>query len=196
MSGVAIVTGGSSKIGTSIISRLEKAYKVFNPSSAECDLRREWKIQEYSKLVPVPDVLVCCAGGNKTVNNMRPKRDDCLGMDHSDLLEIFERNMFSVINTCRVFVPRMDSGSVIFIGSNIVGHPRENGEIAMYSMAKAAVHEYTLHLARAFPNLNVNCVAPDGDAEENETAKLVSFLAESKITGQIIRLNDGCPWVN
>lgn len=194
----AWVTGSTSDIGRSICSSLqEKGYVIVRGDSTNCDLRNEQSARSFvENLQEIPRVVVCCAGGNKTKTKRRPANDNCIHMSQEDLLEIFNKNMFTVLNTCRAIIPKMQSGKIILIGSNIVGHPRKNGEIAMYAMAKAAVHEYTLHLARALPRLKINCVAPDGTTTPEEVAKAVCYFSESEATGQILRLHTGVPWVN
>jgi 3-oxoacyl-[acyl-carrier protein] reductase len=111
------------------------------------------------------------------------------------------------------------SGRIITIGSIAGTSGRDDGVI--YSVAKAAVHEYTRCLAVQLRehNIPVNCVAPGGTVtnrflviheiekaklvEEgtlnrygrpHEVASVVAFLAEEAgrfISGQVIRVDGG-----
>jgi 3-oxoacyl-[acyl-carrier protein] reductase len=174
------------------------------------------------------DILVCCAGGDIGAGGTavgrggRPEADDCLNISLDDVRSVLDRNLLGTILCCREVAPEMmarKSGRIITIGSIAGCSGRADG--AMYSVAKAAVHEYTRCLAvqmRPY-NVPVNCVAPGGTVTErflrihkidqsrmvtdgtlerygrpHEIASVVGFLctpAAAFISGQVLRVDGG-----
>jgi 3-oxoacyl-[acyl-carrier protein] reductase len=174
------------------------------------------------------DLLVCCAGGDIGAGGTgvgkggRPENDDCLNISLADLKSVLDRNLLSAVLCCREVAPEMmerKSGRIVTIGSIAGCYGRSSGSI--YSVAKAAVHEYTRCLAeqlRPF-NIPVNCVAPGGTVTErflrinpiddtrlveagtlvrygrpHEIAGVVAFLClpeSAFISGQVLRVDGG-----
>jgi NAD(P)-dependent dehydrogenase (short-subunit alcohol dehydrogenase family) len=85
------------------------------------------------------------------------------------------------------------SSNIVIVGSAVVSKPRFGGDVAIYSCAKAAIHEYTIHLANQMNTLHanqkikVNCIATDGK-KLSEINKAIKSVIESEVNGQIIRL--------
>jgi 3-oxoacyl-[acyl-carrier protein] reductase len=162
------------------------------------------------------------AGGTSVGRGGRPSPDDAVGIPLADIKAVLDRNLLSTILCCREAAPEMmarKSGRIITVGSIAGCFGRDDGVI--YSVAKAAVHEYTRCLAvqlRPF-NVPVNCVAPGGTVTErflvihdieqdklvqegtlvrygrpHELASVVAFLAGEEgrfISGQVIRVDGG-----
>jgi 3-oxoacyl-[acyl-carrier protein] reductase len=174
------------------------------------------------------DILVTNAGGDIGAGGTgvgrggRPNPDECIGIPLADIRAVMDRNLLSCILCCREVAPDMmahKQGRIITIGSIAGTFGRDDG--AIYSVAKAAVHEYTRCLALQLRpyNIPVNCVAPGGtvtnrflvihDIEEDklieegtlvrygrprEIADVVAFLASEAgrfISGQVIRVDGG-----
>jgi 3-oxoacyl-[acyl-carrier protein] reductase len=174
------------------------------------------------------DILVNNAGGDIGAQGVtgpgagKPDNNDAVHISLEDLHTVLARNLMTCILVCREVAPEMmarKSGWIVNIGSiaGLAGNQRE----AIYSSAKAAVHEYSRCLADLLRpyNVHVNVVAPgltltprfvasrpvdesravtDGTLDRygwpSEVARAVAFLVtddSSYITGQVLRVDGG-----
>jgi 3-oxoacyl-[acyl-carrier protein] reductase len=174
------------------------------------------------------DILVNCAGGDigaqgPTGDNAgKPFQNDAVHVSLADIRAVLDRNLMTCILCCRAVAPEMmahKSGWIVNIGS--IAGLAGNETQAIYSTAKAAVHEYSRCLASLMRpyNVYVNVVAPgpivtprflasrptDEDKKvtggtlerygwPEEVARAVEFLVtadSSYITGQVLRVDGG-----
>jgi 3-oxoacyl-[acyl-carrier protein] reductase len=115
------------------------------------------------------DILVNCAGGDigsqgtMGENAGKPVGNDAINISVQDIRTVLDRNLMTCILTCREVASEMierKAGAIVNIGSiaGLAGHVTG----AIYSTAKAAVHEYTRCLAEQLKpyDVRVNAIAP------------------------------------
>jgi NAD(P)-dependent dehydrogenase (short-subunit alcohol dehydrogenase family) len=208
----AIVTGAMSPLGKEVVKKLSENFNVLMTGTtpienqnyfkadltkpAEVEALTQWALEKGKTI----DCLVCCAGGNMH-RGEKIKSDDAISLDMQDLLTQFNRNVVTATNCVHYIVPHMlrqKYGRICFVGSHVVGTPRPNGFLTSYGVAKAALHEFTAHLAHqlAGSGVYVNCVAPGGisgrdtDVTQAEVVHWIDAFCSplSKTNGQVLRL--------
>jgi 3-oxoacyl-[acyl-carrier protein] reductase len=174
------------------------------------------------------DILVNCAGGDIGAAGVtghmggKPEGNTAIDIGLDDIRMVLDRNLMTCILCCREVAPAMRErreGWIVNIGS--IAGLKGNETQAIYSTAKAAVHEYTRCLAALLRpyNVHVNAVAPGStvtprfvasrpvDEERmvkegtltrygwpEEIARAVGFLVSeggSYISGQVLRVDGG-----
>ena len=174
------------------------------------------------------DILVNCAGGDvgsqgaMGENAGKPLSNDAVFIALEDVRTVLDRNIITCILCCREAAPEMiarRAGWIVNIGS--IGGLSGHAQGAIYSSAKAAVHEYTRCLAAQLrpDNVYANVIAPGliitprieasrpidkakkltgGTLERYgwpiEIARAVEFLVtqdSSYVTGQVLRVDGG-----
>lgn len=207
-----LLAGSTSFLGRGIIERLSGKFNILETSKRKVDSdsyfsadltieenaidMMKWALYKFDRI----NYFICCVGGNRIYPNI----DDSFNMNSSDVVKLFEKNVLAAINCCKHLVPHMIEngyGRICLIGSDMVGKPQHNGYSTSYIIAKAALHEYTIHLSNQLKDYDicVNCVSPcgingssnnrrDTDVELDEVVDCIDHAFESNITGKVFRV--------
>jgi len=97
---VAVVTGASGGIGSSIVKGLKSNnYHVHEVTSSNCDVRDNSQIQKFLESIPNVDVLVNCAG----VSHLGYFES----ITEDDIRHCFDINVIGTFNFCKAVLPKM-----------------------------------------------------------------------------------------
>lgn len=168
---VALVTGGASGIGRSVVQKFteagasaiildadqkrsqEVAASVPGSTSYVCDITDESSLQAVFGKISKLDILVNCAGIGLVGN--------VLETEAADFQKLFRVNVEGTFLTIKSALPLLleSKGSILNIGSvaGMVGVKRRFA----YCATKGAIHALTRQLAVDYPTeIRVNCLAP------------------------------------
>ena len=235
---VALITGGTSGIGLGSAERFaEEGTKVIIVSrNTERGAGVELKLQAQGKNVKF---IACDVSDRKSVEALRRKVIEQYGrldvlMNNAGVLRTgsleeitdedwdltYNTNLKSMLYVCQNFmeVLKANHGTVVNVASNVGIQSHIKGRKSyMYASSKAAVIQFTQHLARNYaPNIRVNCICPgltvtniftnrdfsrfkgcnllDRMAEPREIANVALFLVSDEasfVTGSVIVADGG-----
>lgn len=197
-----IVTGSQNGIGKALVKEGKaRGYKVIG-----YDIETRGDITKEIELDVKPDILINCAG----ITAGGWIKDDFI-VDQCK--EVFEVNVFGMINVINWALKYMDKGAIINIASKSANKPLRNR--LAYCVSKGAVVALSRQLALDLsPHIRVNSISPGTIDTEmpgsvvstidkpynllgikgtvEEVAKLTYDIAENNyITGQDIRIDGG-----
>ncbi|CAF1231424.1 unnamed protein product [Rotaria sordida] len=175
------------------------------------DLSTKESVQSVLNHIKYPiDILICCSG-EQTTSEGKICNDTCLTISDSDTKLSLNRNFWTTHLVCQSIVPQMihnHRGHVIIIGSTsaLIGREKD----ALYTVSKAAVHQYMRCLATEVKSsgIRVNCIAPGPTLIEQSTQNIgkeqgiigklehianavIHLLNMDFVHGQIIRVDGG-----
>ncbi len=162
------------------MGRRSKALKANVTDSADVERVVQEAIDAFGKV----DILVNNVGGGVRVKRTKPK-EERLGLVSADAEEeawdkTFDLNAKSQFLMCRAIIPhflKQGGGKIVNIGSRL--SRQIDIPLTLYCVAKAAVIQYSKHLATelAQHNINVNCVCP-GDVMTPNIEAAFAGMAE------------------
>lgn len=163
----ALVTGGASGIGQSVVKKFtaagadaivvdvdeKRVREITSHRAFVCDITNETSLQEAFRSIPRLDILVNCAGIG-LVGTVEET-------EAADFERLFRVNVEGTFLAIKTALPLLlaSHGSILNIGSvaGMVGVKRRFA----YCATKGAVHAMTHQLAVDYPTqIRVNCIAP------------------------------------
>lgn len=168
---IALITGGSSGIGKSLVKRFCKekittgfvdvaAPEDFEDRSVffEHDISKPDQVQNlyksFVKEIGIPNLLICNAG--RGIHELLKEGDP------ENWVRIFEINVFGALRIIRAFLPQMvekGQGDIVFISSVSSKHPYSGGAIYAATKASIDVIAETLRL-EVQPAIRVTTISP------------------------------------
>ena len=145
------------------MGRRSRALKADVTNSAEVERVVQEAVDAFGKI----DILVNNVGGGVRVKRTKPREERtglvCVDAEEEEWDKTLDLNVKSQFVMCRAIVPhflKQGSGKIVNIGSRL--SRQIDIPLTIYCVAKAAVIQYSKHLATelANHNINVNCVCP------------------------------------
>jgi predicted outer membrane repeat protein len=168
---IALITGGSSGIGKSLVKRfcqenittgfvdvevpelMEDKSIFFEHDISKPDQVQKFYIDYINKL-GIPDILICNAG--RGIQELLQEGDP------ENWVRIFEINVFGALRIIRAFLPQMiekKQGDVVFVSSVSSKHPYSGGAVYAATKASIDVIAETLRL-EVQPEIRVTTISP------------------------------------
>lgn len=191
---IIIIGGGG--IGTKIAESLENCLlvgheylNVTKPDDIEYLFK--WIEKEYGKI----EVVINCAGIYGPI-----------GKFHTNNLALWHKtinvNLLGTVNVCHAILKRMKTGKIINFSGGGALYPRPR--FSAYATSKAAVVRFTETLAKEYPKVQINCIAPGfirtkmtkniqksrKSQNTDKVIKAVNFLIKTKTTGKVVYAQD------
>jgi len=177
-----IVIGGGG-IGTAIHEALGGV--LFEHSQLDVT-----KVQEIEG-IQNGDIVINCAGIY-----------GCIGKFHTNDLKEWHKtinvNLLGTVNVCHAVLKRMKKGKIINMSGGGAFYPRPR--FSAYATSKAGVVRFTETIAKEYPNVQINCIAPGfirtkmtkniqkgrKSQSMDKVIQAVKLILNSKITGKVI----------
>lgn len=162
MSKLALLTGGSGGLGSAIKAALLGAgWHVAAPTHAELDLTDLGAVEQYARMTPAPDAIICAQAAPMDADFQKAVILDLSATGY--LVEQFAPGMIA-----------NGGGRVVLFSSIRARQPRESQ--AAYAAAKSGVEGLTrgLAVACAKGGVFVNCIAPGAIPTPRTTANIAA----------------------
>ena len=157
----AVITGGSKGIGQALVKYFsENGYKVLSLDIEEpmekvpgvsykvVDIRDEKAIRQIAKSSLHVDVLI----NNAAVQYVKPLKD----LEDEEIKAMLDVNVYGTLNVTRAFIPFLNEGLIVNVGSVHSETPRT--EKIPYDMSKAALSIFTKEIALELSEQNTRAI--------------------------------------
>lgn len=157
----AVITGGSKGIGQSLVKYFsENGYRVLSLDIEEpmvkipgvsykvVDIKDENAIRQIAKSSLHVDVLI----NNAAVQYVKPLKD----LEDEQIKAMLDTNIYGTLNITRAFIPFLNDGLIINVGSVHSETPRM--EKIPYDMSKAALAIFTKEIALELSEQNTRAI--------------------------------------
>jgi NAD(P)-dependent dehydrogenase (short-subunit alcohol dehydrogenase family) len=177
----------------------------------QLDVTDDESVRAAAETIGRLDVLINNAG---IIGSMAPIRD----LTADDLREVFETNTFGQLRVTQHFLPFLEKSErpvMVYVSSGLGSHGRVLDPSVVefhvptlaYGAAKAALNMITIHHAKTFPSMRINCVDPGYTATDlnhhqgpqtiEEGAEIIVRMAQitpDGPTGTFVDRHGTVPW--
>ena len=169
---VVLVVGSSRGIGKRVYDKFtEYGADVFGISTYNCDISKQWEIDEYFSDLESVDILV-----NVAAINYSNKIEDVSFSEWTEVIDVNLRGYYYIIKKTLDIMP--DGGKIVNV-SSIAGRHRSYTSGVHYTASKAGIIGLTKQVAFevAGRGINVNAVCPS----QTKTDMLLETMTEEEI---------------
>jgi len=182
---VVLVVGSSRGIGKRVYDKFtEYGADVFGISTYNCDISKQWEIDEYFSDLESVDILV-----NVAAINYSNKIEDVSFSEWTEVIDVNLRGYYYIIKKTLDIMP--DGGKIVNV-SSIAGRNKSIGNAGVhYTSSKAGIIGLTKQIAHEVGerNINVNAVCPSQTrtdmVEESMTEEEIKELGKLIPLGRI-----------
>jgi 3-oxoacyl-[acyl-carrier protein] reductase len=169
---VVLVVGSSRGIGRGVCNEfIHKGADVIGISRYNCDISKQWEVDEYFSDLELVDILV-----NVAAINYSNKIEDVSFSEWTEVIDVNLRGYYYIIKKTLDIMP--DGGKIVNV-SSIAGRHRSYTSGVHYTASKAGIIGLTKQVAFevAGRGINVNAVCPS----QTKTDMLLETMTEEEI---------------
>ena len=169
---VVLVVGSSRGIGRGVCNEfIHKGADVIGISRYNCDISKQWEVDEYFSDLELVDILV-----NVAAINYSNKIEDVSFSEWTEVIDVNLRGYYYIIKKTLDIMP--DGGKIVNV-SSIAGRHRSYTSGVHYTASKAGIIGLTKQVAFevADRGINVNAVCPS----QTKTDMLLETMTEEEI---------------
>lgn len=182
------IIGSSCSFGSNIKKSLESDFFVYETNRKILDVTKIEDIKKYFSMFDSLHGLVYCSA----------IKNDADSLSNPEILSnLLSVNLFGAVNCLQTALPKIHNGKIVIIGS--VDATFANYQKTMYSVSKAALHQFAKCFAIQAKQFNVEtiCLVPGTIKNESEKQAIANFIScfmknqIGNLHGQLIRIDGG-----
>ena len=155
-----LITGGSSKIATSLKKLIPKKYNIFSPSKNDWDFSDHTFSKKQSNLVKKCNKIFIF---HSVLSNKKH-----LLKSHEEIVSQLNINLLSIINICEISLNNNPNAQIFILGSESA---IKGSFDIIYALTKSSIHKYVEERKILKKNQQIVCIAPSTIIDSKMTLK-------------------------